>query len=449
MVTIKASYTVVPNQPTPGGIQWLSDFDQVARLLHTQTIYVFHAKHNHDALVEQMRNSLSKILSHYYPAAGRLRRLEEGGRLELDCNAKGAVLIEAESTKPVHDYGDFLGESANDLVPTVNYTKTIIEELPLLLVQVTSFLGDEAFCIGVAVSHILFDGISAIHFINSWAKLARGDTLEPHERPFLDRTVLKFTDPPSTSPFDHQEFKPMPLILGRSDNTVERNKRVNATKLKLTAEQVGKLKNKANADKSTKGSRPYTRFEAIAAHVWKCASKARGLDQNQPTLLRFSVDIRNRLIPPLPRNYIGNALTIGSASSHVGEILSSPLAHVAQKIRESVEMITHEFIRAQIDVIRSQDHVNKARTLFFGANEGKDALFFGNPNFRITSWLSMPMDEADFGWGKPVYIGLAGVVRQERAVITQSPDGDGSVILVLHFQDEHMQLFKNYFYTEI
>lgn len=93
--------------------------------------------------------------------------------------------------------------------------------------------------------------------------------------------------------------------------------------------------------------------------------------------------------------------------------------------------------------------MNKARTLFFGANEGKDALFFGNPNFRITSWLSMPMDEADFGWGKPVYIGLAGVVRQERAVITQSPDGDGSVILVLHFQDEHMQLFKNYFYTEI
>ncbi|XP_014518217.1 spermidine hydroxycinnamoyl transferase-like [Vigna radiata var. radiata] len=244
MVTIKASYTVVPNQPTPGGIQWLSDIDQVARLCHTQTIYVFHAKHNHDALVEQMRNSLSKLLSHYYPVAGRLRRLEEGDRWELDCNAKGAVLIEAESTKTANYYGDFLGESANDLVPTVNYTKTFIEELPLLLVQVTSFLGDEAFCIGVAISHLLFDGISAIHFINSWAKLARGDTLEPHEMPFLDRTVLKFTNPPSTSRFDHQEFKPMPLILRRSDNTVERNKRVNATTLKLTAEQVALIKNR-------------------------------------------------------------------------------------------------------------------------------------------------------------------------------------------------------------
>ncbi|QCD79443.1 shikimate O-hydroxycinnamoyltransferase [Vigna unguiculata] len=449
MVSIKASYTVVPNEATPEGIEWLSDIDQVARLCHTQTIYVFHAKHNLDALVQQMRNSLSKILCIYYPLAGRLRRLEEGGRWEVDCNAKGAMLFEAESTKTVNYYGDFLGDSANDLVPKVNYTNTLIQDIPLLLVQVTSFLGNEAFSIGVAVSHILFDGISAIHFINSWAKLARGDTLESHEMPFLDRTVLKFTAPPPPPRFDHQEFKPMPLILGRSDNTVEKNKRVSAISLKLTAEQVGKLKNKANADGSTKGSRPYSRFEAIAAHVWRSASKARGLDENQPTLLRFSGDIRNRLIPPLPRNYIGNALSIVSVSSHVGEILSSPLGHVAQKIREAVEMITHEFICSQIDVIRGQEHVNKARTLYYGANEGKDVLFFGNPNLRITSWLSMPMHEAGFGWGKPVYSGLAGKAAQERAVITQSPDGDGSVILVLHFQVEHMELFKNYFYEEI
>lgn len=107
------------------------------------------------------------------------------------------------------------------------------------------------------------------------------------------------------------------------------------------------------------------------------------------------------------------------------------------------------FFCFQFDLIRSQDDMDKARALSFGINEGKDAVFVGNPNLRITSWLSMPMHGADFGWGKPVYFGLAGGTVQERALITHDPDGDGSVILFLHFQTDHIQLFKNYFYNDI
>ncbi|KAL9276808.1 hypothetical protein ACSQ67_025642 [Phaseolus vulgaris] len=276
-----------------------------------------------------------------------------------------------------------IGKVDGSAVTCVDYTKTLIQELPMLLVQVTSFLGHEAFSIGVAICHVLVDGVAAVQFINSWAKLARGETLEPHEMPFLDRTVLRFIAPPSPPRFDHLEFKPFPLILGRCDNTAEKNKVVKTTLLKLTAEQVRKLKNKANADESTKGSRPYSRFEAIAAHVWRSACKARGLDENQPNIVRFGSDIRNRLIPPLPRNYFGNAMTLTVASSQVGEILSNSLGHAAKKIREAIEVLTHEYISSQIDIIRGQDHMDKARALYFGANEDKDALFYGNPNLQI------------------------------------------------------------------
>jgi len=93
--------------------------------------------------------------------------------------------------------------------------------------------------------------------------------------------------------------------------------------------------------------------------------------------------------------------------------------------------------------------MDEARALSFGINEGKDAVFVGNPNLRITSWLSMSMNEADFGLGKPIYLGLAGGTVQERALITHSPDADASIFLFLHFQMEHIQLFKNYFYDEI
>jgi len=93
--------------------------------------------------------------------------------------------------------------------------------------------------------------------------------------------------------------------------------------------------------------------------------------------------------------------------------------------------------------------MDKARALSYGINEGKDALFSGNPNLHITSWLSMPMNEADLGLEKPIYLGLAGGTAQERALITHSPDADTSIYLFLHFQMEYIQLFKNYFYDEI
>ncbi|KAL9319635.1 hypothetical protein ACSQ67_011474 [Phaseolus vulgaris] len=290
----------------------------------------------------------------------------------------------------------FLGESIKDLVPTVDYTKTLIQELPMLLVQVTSFLGHEAFSIGVAICHVLVDGVAAVQFINSWAKLARGETLEPHEMPFLDRTVLRFIAPPSPPRFDHLEFKPFPLILGRCDNTAEKNKVVKTTLLKLTAEQVRKLKNKANADESTKGSRPYSRFEAIAAHVWRSACKARGLDENQPNIVRFGSDIRNRLIPPLPRNYFGNAMTLTVASSQVGEILSNSLGHAAKKIREAIEVLTHEYISSQMPPSISRFN---ATTLF------RCAAPFRNANRYASNWTSILENTSVCNSSKVVRIG--------------------------------------------
>jgi shikimate O-hydroxycinnamoyltransferase len=86
----------------------------------------------------------------------------------------------------------------------------------------------------------------------------------------------------------------------------------------------------------------------------------------------------------------------------------------------------------QIDAIRSFEHLDDARKLFLNA-EGEIPPYFGNPNFNLTSWISMPIYEADFGWGKPIYFGLIAYVSpHDRALILLSPDGDGSVHVCLH-----------------
>ncbi|XP_061364408.1 spermidine hydroxycinnamoyl transferase-like [Gastrolobium bilobum] len=449
MVTITASYTIIPNHSTPNGRLWLCDNDHVGSPSHTATIYVYKAKHNHE-VIERMRTSLSQILMHYYPVAGRLSWTEECGRLELDCNAKGVILLEAETTKTLNEYGDFSPTyPIKDLIPTVDYTQPI-EELPLLLVQLTTFHGDQSLAIGVAISHILCDGVAAIQFINSWAKLARGDTLAPHDMPFLERTVLKFPHPTLAQRFDHPELKPQPLILGTSDFINEQKKKTTASSLKLTSEEVEKLKKKANDQSLKDGTKPYSRYEAVAAHIWRCASKARELDENQPTLVRTIADIRTRLNPPLPRNYFGNGLTrTVTTTCYVGEIISSPLSYAAKKIRESLDLLTNEYIRSQLDVIFDQEKLNFLRGFFLGQGERMIAPFFGNPNLLIVSWMSMPVYEADFGWGRAVHFGVGFLAPDDRVWIVQSPEGDGSVIVFMHFQIECMQLFEKFFYEDI
>ena len=49
---------------------------------------------------------LSKALVPFYPMAARLRR-DEDGRLEIYCDAQGVLLVEAETTAAIDDFGDF------------------------------------------------------------------------------------------------------------------------------------------------------------------------------------------------------------------------------------------------------------------------------------------------------------------------------------------------------
>ncbi|KAJ1410302.1 Transferase [Sesbania bispinosa] len=451
MVTIKASYNVIPKEPTPIVRLELSDNDQMLRRSHVSTIYVYNTNPNLDA-IERMSESLSNILVNYYPIAGRLSWIE-GGRLELNCNAKGALLLEAESTKTLDEYGDFSpNDSIKELTPSIDYSQPL-EEIPLLVVQLTRFHCGKGVAIGVAISHPLGDGFASTRFINTWAKVSRGDKLNDEEKfPFLDRSIIKSPHPPLTPRFEHPEFKGLPLKLGSIDSKEEQKKKLIATTLKLTSNQVKKLKNKANEEKGSLSlSRSYSRFESIAAHIWRCACKARELDENQPTRARFNVDVRNRLNPPLPPNYFGNAVApTVSPLCYVGEIMSKPLSFAAQMIREGSELITNDYIRSQQDFVRGHEEMDGIRPSFKlrGEDNKNNAPFYGNPNINFVILMRMPWGEVDFGWGKPMYFGPSLVCPTDKAILIDS-DGDGSVIISMHFQEVHMELFTKFFWQDI
>uniref|UniRef100_A0A2N9HS69 Spermidine hydroxycinnamoyl transferase n=1 Tax=Fagus sylvatica TaxID=28930 RepID=A0A2N9HS69_FAGSY len=402
MTVITSTSPVVPSKPTPSGLLWLSESDQIAPWTHAPLVYIYRHNNNNTIpfVMETMRNSLSEALVHYYPLAGRLHWIE-GGRLELDCNAMGAQLLEAYSEAKLDELGDFAPtDTVQDLIPKVDYT-TPIENWPLFLVQLTRFRCG-GLCIGVAISHSVVDGQAVNSFINSWAKLARGENLGDDQIPFHDRTVLRSREPLMPPRFDHVEYttKP-PLLIGNMDSQAEQQKETSVTLLKVTSDQVESLRKIANQNMVMRLTRPYSKYEAIAGHMWRCAY-----------------------------------------------LLSNPLSYASGKLREAIERMTDEYIRSALDFMASQKHIGWLRNNFH-IRGYTNAPFLGNPNINIVSWINLPFYDADFGWGKPVYVGPGLLNMDGKSVIMPSPVADGSLIIALRLQTQYMDSFKKFFYADM
>lgn len=272
-VTVNRCCLVQAAEPTFTGCMPLTESDQTGVLTHVPTIYFYRPSQNwltpphDDTIFTTLQTSLSKVLVHFYPLAGRLRWLD-GARLELDCNGKGVQLIEAHSEAKLDDLGDFTpSPDFHHLIPRINYLSPI-EEIPLLTVQLTKFQ-----CGGItlsySISHAVVDGQSALHFISEWARLARGEPLGAV--PFLDRRLLRAGDPstPQRPRFEHPQFDPPPLLLGQSSSENERKKETVIAMLKLSKFQVEMLRNQANRGRLCDDTtRAYTRYIVVYLYLY-------------------------------------------------------------------------------------------------------------------------------------------------------------------------------------
>ncbi|MED6133060.1 hypothetical protein PIB30_024739 [Stylosanthes scabra] len=178
---------------------------------------------------------------------------------------------------------------------------------------------------------------------------------------------------------------------------------------------------------------------------------ARELDKNQPTLVKTIVDIRNKVNPPLPKTYFGNALASTVTSTCcVGDIIKERVSYGAQRIREAVERASNEeYIRSQLEFVARQEQMDMIRTQFLEKGEYRADVSFGNPNIMLGSWLRMPMYDADFGWGKPDYFGPGGVCPFDNGIIAPTPHGDGSIVIFMYFQMAHMKNFIKLFWHNL
>eukprot|EP00249_Psilotum_nudum_P019409 c27240_g1_i1 orf=429-1781(-) len=446
-ITVKNAAMVRPATDTPKEVLWNSNIDLVIPSIHTPSVYFYRSQNGHSSFFswDILKEALSKALVPFYPMAGRLQR-DKDGRIEINCNGEGVLLVEAGIDALIQDFGDFAPTIAlRQLVPAVSYTEDI-SSYPLLVVQVTFFkCGGVA--LGVGMQHHVADGMSGLHFINSWADVARG--FDINVIPFIDRKLLAARNSP-TPRFHHIEYQPPPVLIAEkcsSDgfgglHNGEANgsaidggrQQVSPGIFRLTKMQLEMLKREA-VDPETKAA--YSTYETLAAHVWRCVCKARNLCEEQESKLYIATDGRSRLNPPLPEGYFGNVIFTATPMAFSGDLVSKPLYYAANQIRKALARMDNEYLRSAVDYLQLQPDLRK---LVRGAHT------FKSPNLGITSWVRLPIYDADFGWGRPIFMGPAAIPYEGLAFVLPSSTNDGSVTVSLAFTAEDMARFKTHFF---
>nr|GMC64864.1 shikimate O-hydroxycinnamoyltransferase-like [Ipomoea batatas] len=389
-ISIKESTMVKPAKPTPSKKLWSSNVDLIVGRVHLLTVYFYRPNGSSNFFdPKAMKESLSRVL--------------------------------AESDAIIDDFGDFTPSlELRKLLPSV-HTSGDISSFPLAFFQVTRFKCGGV-SLGTGIFHTLADGLSALHFINTWADLARG--LSVAIPPFIDRTILRAGDPPRPA-FKHIEYDPPPTLLSKLQGA---NNSTTAM-LKIAPQQLALLKTKSGHEGST--------YEILAAHIWRCVCKARGLSDDQTTKLYIATDGRSRLCPPLPPGFLGNVIFTTTPVAESGELQTEPLARSAKRIHGALVRMDDEYLRSALDYLECQPDLSK---LVRGSN------YFASPNLNINSWTRLPVHNSDFGWGTPIHMGPALILYEGTVYILPSPNKDRSLTLAVCLDADHMPLFQELLY---
>ncbi|XP_052210267.1 brassinosteroid-related acyltransferase 1 isoform X1 [Diospyros lotus] len=394
-VSITKTVSVHPKTLHPQKLLELSNLDrQCPTIMYLVFFYKPSPTHQNlstDMVFSRLKTGLEEALSVWYPAAGRLRVNSGDGKLNLSCNNDGAVLVEAVTQVTISELGDLsqYSEFYEELVfkPAVNGN---ISDMPLVVAQVTRFRCG-GYSLGIGTSHSLFDGAAAYDFLHAWASQAKMkgsqavELYEPvHERGLLlgkHRTLTEtsymrqnFNLVTRVAAIDHL-YQLIKEAAHNQNNHIESHV---FTTFHLGGAMIEKLKRKVFGEK--RGSFSCSSFEVVAAHLWKARTKALGVGKERMVCLQFAVDTRNKMDPPLPKGFTGNAYVLASVASSAGELEEQSHESIVEKIREAKSSVTAGYVNAYIKAL-----------------EGPQAALPPLMELTIVSdWTRLPFHRVDF-----------------------------------------------------
>ncbi|KAL0358361.1 UNVERIFIED_CONTAM: Stemmadenine O-acetyltransferase [Sesamum angustifolium] len=221
MKKIVSKETIKPSSSTPHHLRKLnlSLLDQIAPPTYVDLLFFYQSPDLDDSqLSKNLKNSLSHVLTAFYPLAGRIIPHDSC----VDCNDDGVEYVEFRVHACMSDVARFDPDPAElqKYVPVEPYgllgSHEKGEVIPLSI-QVNLF-DCGGIAIGVCISHTLADIESLVMFMNAWATTCRHGTMLDSIRPCFDLT--RGFPPLDPSAFASKPQPPLVKTLERSSRKV-------------------------------------------------------------------------------------------------------------------------------------------------------------------------------------------------------------------------------------
>ncbi|KAL0692514.1 hypothetical protein Bca4012_059694 [Brassica carinata] len=397
----------------------LAFFDLRWIKFHPTERLIFYKLHKHDnsfhsLILPELEHSLSTVLHHYLPLAGRLRWDPQDPKPHILVLPDDHVtLIVAESD------ADFSSLSGKELRPEREIRSLVPElraddddSLSVLSLQVTLF-PNQGFSIGITAHHSAMDGKSMSMFVKSWAHVCKHGTMDLS--PCIDRSVINVPTGLEArilevvSYFSEDKNSLRSLKLPPDGEISPDTVRIT---LELTRENVGKLKERAK-DESTRSHLHLSTFVVANAYLWSCLAKTRGGDADRPVRFMYAADFRNRLGSPVPESYLGSCVLSVGCFGHRAGVVSGEDGFV-----KAVEIIS--------DSVRGVGSLD-VEALCESYIDGTMSVEPGTQTVSIVGSNRFGLYEADFGWGKPVRCETVSIDRNEAFSMSERRDEAGGV----------------------
>ncbi|KAI3843288.1 hypothetical protein MKX03_013469 [Papaver bracteatum] len=361
------------------------------------------AKEVIDNIISRLKTSLSFTLDYFFPLAGRLgiQKHEDDGTVSfyIDCNFEGVEFIHVTADITEEDIlsPTYTPQSLIDSLFSLNEVKSFEGHThPLLSIQVNE-LRDGSIFIACSLNHLVSDGTSFWHFINSWSERSRsssGSCHDPSRLPVFQRWFLNEQDSPIRLSFTSEDE----ILLGVKSSSPPPHGLVEKC-FRFTKTNIAKLKETDNSEmiSGTKQDVAISSLQAVLAHVWVAVTKARmGLDCNSNESISFvlMMDNSTKLIPPLSEAYFGNSVSSRKVIAKGGEVLKKGFVFLALQLNQVIKSQSDENIRSSY-----MSWIEKPFIVGSGVSTGiTSSRFLARSSHRFNMYGN------DFGWGRPIAI---------------------------------------------
>ena len=407
-VKVISRETIKPSYPTPGHLRHysLSFLDRNAPQIFMPWV-LFYPKDTNTELNnleqrERIKKSLSEALTQFYPLAGRVKE-----NLYIECNDEGVNYVEAVAKCNLSEFLENLNPCEHKKF--LPYELDDVNDL-VAAVQVTTF-NCGGIVIGLELSHKVADASSFFLFLNSWAATARGSSSIVSPR------------------LDVAKILPSVTLSGYNPNTgTSRNNNV-LKRIVFDGNAIAAIRAKfSSSNKSIEYPRP-TRVEALSAFIYSrfIAATQPEADPNKAYIMFIAVDLRKRLDPPLPQNCFGNISQ--STASVVSNNIEDGFNGTVLPMREAIRTVNMDYVK------KLDGHLNFIAENIEKSSRGEVV------TFGFTSLCRFPIYEADFGWGKPVWVGSTKLLYHNLVTFFDTKSEDG-IEAWITLKEEDMAKFE-------